>query len=457
MKRWMKRNTIIFIINWWAKKSSPAFLLLSLTVLISCRKEGDFNLGSKPQDSNIGVQFTDTVTLLNKTFLLNDSIVSARANNLSFGGYSDPSYTGVTYCEAYASVRLVNSNVDYSGTTVDSAKLYMYYSLAYGDTLSSQDVSVHEITTQLDASVPYRTNSNFVTYSAASIGEKTGFQARPYTNHSLDIPLTNAFGTNLLAIANNKNNTDFQNLFYGIMIKPKNNSVGSVISADYTTSDLARTRMIVYFKRGTIRDSATFSISNFPSSFNRVIDDRSGTNIASLVSNGDRIEEALTGNRCYIQSGTGIVTKVEMPYLKNLSTVDGNSVIINKAVLVAPIDLASNYEKYRQVNYLRLLQMNTDNTYKYAANGSLAYIQGSGYPQTGTNYSVLGTALDITDTTYRIDITSYVQSLLSNHLDNNGFIFMPVYNSFMTSRTVLYGANATDRKMRLEIYYTKVK
>ncbi len=453
----MKRNTIIFIINWWAKKSSPAFLLLSLTVLISCRKEGDFNLGSKPQDSNIGVQFTDTVTLINKTFLLNDSIISARANNLSFGGYVDPSYTGTTYCEAYASVRLVNSNVDYSGTTVDSAKLYMYYSLAYGDTLSNQDVSVHEITTQLDASVPYRTNSNFVTYSSASIGERTGFQARPYTSHTLDIPLTNAFGSNLLAIANNKNNTDFQNLFYGIMIKPKNNSVASVITADYTTSDLARTRLIVYFKRGTVRDSATFAISNTPSSFNRVIDDRSGTNISTLVSNGDRIEEALTGNRCYIQSGTGITTKVEMPYLKNLAMVGGNSVIINKAVLVAPVDLASGYEKYRQVNYMRLLQMNTDDTYKYAANGTLAYIQGSGYPQTGTNYSVLATAVNVTDTTYRIDITSYVQSLLSNHLDNNGFIFMPVYNSFMTSRSVLYGANATDRKMRLEIYYTKVK
>ena len=456
MKRWMKRNTIIFIINWWAKRSSPAFLLISLTVLISCRKEGDFNIGSKAQDSNIGVQFTDTLTLLNNTFLLNDSIVSARASYLSFGGYSDP-FTGKTYCEAYASLSLAYNNIDYSGVVVDSANLYMYYNNAYGDTLSNQDFSVHQITTQLDASVPYQTTSNFVTYNPASIGERTGFQARPYTNKSLRIPLDNSFATNLLAIAHNKNNTDFQSLFYGLVIKPKNNSIASVLTSTYTDSQ-TKTRLIVYFKRGLIKDSTMFSITASPSSFNKVTADRSGSNISALVSNGDKVEAATSNNRCYVQSGSGVVTKVEIPFLKNLATVDGSSsIIVNKAYLVVPIDENSNLEKYRQEAYLRLLQMNPDNTYKYASNGALAYVQASGSSQLGTSYSALGSALAVTDTVYRFEITSYVQALITNQLQNNGFILMPVNNPYLSGRTVVYGANATERKMRIEMYYTKVK
>lgn len=458
MKRWMKRNIIIFTINWWAKLSSPAFLLISLTVFISCRKEGDFNLGSKAQDTNIGVQYTDTLTLLNNTFLLNDSIISARAPYLSFGGYNDPGYFGKTYCEAYASLSLLYINPDYSGVVVDSAKLYMDYFNAYGDTLSSQDFEVHQITTQLDGSIPYKTNSNFVTYDPVVIGEKVGFQARPNSKPTLTIPLTNAFATSLLNVANNKTNVDFQNAFYGLMIKPKNNSVASTLTAFYTTQSPTGTRLTVYFKRGQVKDSTIFGITASPSSFNRVITDRSGTNIASLVSNKDRINEAATNHRCYIQSGSGVVTKVEIPHLKNLATVDGaNAIIINKAFLTIPIDENSDLGRFQQEKIIRLLQMNPNNTYKYASNGALAFVQGSGYPQLGTNYSAVGLASAVTDTVYRVEITSYIQSLLSNQLQNDGFIIMPYYDSYLSGRTIIYSANATERKMRLEIYYTKVK
>lgn len=455
----MKRNTIIFIINWWAKRSSPAFLLISLTVLISCRKQGDFDIGSKAQNSNIGIQFTDTLTLNNSTILLNDSIVSARADYLTFGGYSDPGYFGKTHCETYFSVALAYPNADYSGAVVDSANLYMYYVYAYGDTLSSQDIEVHQITTQLDASVPYKTTSNFVTYSPTVVGEKTGFQARPSTNHTLRIPMTNAFATSLLSAANNKSNIDFQNLFYGLVIKPKNNSTASTISSFY--SDIpTRTRLTVYYKRGQVRDSTIFAIQRSPSSFNRVITDRSGTGISSLVSNGNKIDEASTNHRCYIQSGSGVVTKVEIPNLKNLITENGaSSIIVNKAILVIPVDENTDLGKFNQEKLVRLLQMNPDNTYKYATNGQLAYVQASGYSQLGTSYSALGGSTKGTtaDTVYRIEVTSYIQSLLSDQLQNNGFIILPLYNSYLSGRTVVYSSKATERKMRLEMYYTKVK
>ena len=130
MKRWMKRNTIIFTMNWLAKSCSPAVSIICLTLLItSCKKEGDFNLGGTP-GANVGAQFTDTLTLVNQTFLLNDSLGSSRPAFMSFGGYTDLGVTGITYEEAYTSLSLFNSNVDYTGVIIDSSNLYVYYEYA---------------------------------------------------------------------------------------------------------------------------------------------------------------------------------------------------------------------------------------------------------------------------------------------------------------------------------------
>lgn len=456
MKRWTKRSIIIFTMNWWAKFHSPAVSIICLLILItSCKKEGDFNLGASP-GSSVGVQFTDTITLTNQTFLLNDSIISAKPANFSFGAYSDPGVTGVTYAEAYSTLTLNSSNVDYTGVTIDSSNLYLLYNYAYGDTLSAQDFAVHQITTQMDGSVPYQTTTAFVTYDPTVGGSKSGVMPRVSKKNTMSIPLTNAFAGTILAAADDRSNTDFNSNYYGIVIKSLNNSTGSIIHGVFTnTTQLVKTRLVVYFKRGSVKDSAAFYLIQNTPSFNRVITDRSGTSISSLAYNSDNVTDAAANNKCYIQAGTGVVTKVSIPYLHNLATIDGASVIINKAVLIAPIDETSNSERYWPVRDVGLLELNPDNTYKYR-NGQLAYVPGSVPNNQGVYPSLLVTA-SATSTEYRFDITRYVQFLLNNKYSNDGFILNPVYNSHYVNRVVMNSFNAPSRRMRLEIYYTKVK
>lgn len=457
MKRWMKRSIIIFTMNWWAKFCSPAVSIICLIVLItSCKKEGDFNLGGTP-GSNVGVQFTDTVTLVNQTFLLNDSLISAKPACLSFGAYSDPGVTGVTYAEAYSALTLNSSNVDYTGVTIDSSNLYLYYDYAYGDTLSGQDIAVHQVTTQMDVSVPYQTTTGFVTYDPTVGGSKSGVKPIAIQKNTMTIPLTNTFASTILGAADDRSNVDFNSNYYGIVIKSNNNSTGSVIRGSFSnTAQTITTRLIVYFKRGAAKDSAAFYLIQNTPSFNRVVTDRSSTPISSLAYNGDNITDAATNNKCYLQAGTGVVTKVTIPYLKNLATIDGASVIINKAVLIAPIDETSNSQNYWPVRDIGLLELNPDNTYKYR-NGQLAYVFGSVPNNLGVYPAVTASGIDITTTSYSFDITRYVQFLLNGHYANDGFILNPIFNAYYTNRVVLNSANASSRKMRLEIYYTKVK
>jgi hypothetical protein len=445
--------------NWLAKFSASAFPILLLTLLItSCKKDGDFNLGASP-DATLGVQYTDTVTLINSTFLLNDSLISAKPGYLSFGAYNDPGFTGKTYAEAYTTLSLNSGNIDYSGVAIDSTNLYMYYEYASGDTLTNQDFAVHQLTTQLDGTVPYKTTSDFVTYDATAAGIKTGVQARPAHKIVLSIPLTNTFASGLLSAADDKSNADFQSVFYGIVVKSNNNSTGSVIRSSFSTTGsnlFKQTRLTVYFKRGTTRDSATFTMILGTPSFNRVIADRSGTSISSLSSNSDNVSDAFTNNKCYIQAGTGIVTKVTMPNLLNLAKIDGRSVIINKATLIIPFDVGSNTNTFPQVLAVGLLRVNPDNTYKYSG-GTLAYVKENVPNSQGVYQNLYSYALNTSTKNYTFDITAYIQSLLTGKNSNDGFLINPVANSFYTNRTVLNSSNASTDKMRLEIYYTKAK
>jgi hypothetical protein len=471
MKRWMKRNTIIFTINWWAKLSSPAFLLIPLTILtFSCRKEGDINLGSKTPNQNAGVLFTDTFTVINQTILLNDSIISAEPNYLSFGQYSD-SYTGNLYAEAYCALSLFEQNIDYSGVDIDSANLYITYVDQYGDSTSGQDIGIHEITTELDPYVPYQVTTNFVSYDPTLVGQITNFKPAGHMvsmdHNTVRIPLTNTFANRLLSQADDKSNIDFNSNFYGIVIKPVSNTTanagvggGAVISATYSDSyyveDSANTKIIVFFKRGFVPDSAVFNLYRSPS-FNKVISDRSATSIASLQTNRSFISDAATNNVCFVQSGTGIVTKVQIPTLTKFNAVGDSSIIINKAILYVHLDEGSNLNTFTPITQLELLQLNPDNTYKYAITGRAAYIQGSGFNQLGTGYPTFDTITSTVKKYYAFEITSYAQSLIYNKLENDGFIITPVFNAFSANRVVVKSANAPINPMRLEIYYTKVK
>ncbi|MBC7451442.1 MAG: DUF4270 family protein [Cytophagales bacterium] len=455
----MKRNIITSIINWWAKRSlSVFFTILIPCLLFSCKKEGNFNLGNNKTDSEVGVQY-DTTTLINYTLLLNDSLISAQASYLAFGGYSD-SYTGKVYAEAYTSVRLYSEYVDYTGAVVDSANLYMFYTYAYGDTTQAQDVSVYTLTTQLDKSVPYRTTTDFVTYDPAEQGTAT-FKAKPYKGQKLRIPLNNTFATSLLGFADDKSTQDFQSSFYGIVIKAKNNSKASVVTANYTndvnSNDMKHTRLIVYFKRGGQPDSASFTIMSGGPAFNKIYSDRTGTDLSALVKNRDSQTAAATNKLCYVQSGIGIVTKIEMPNIYKYKSMDGSSVIVNKAQLVVPINLGSSAPVFRQVPAVVLLEMNPDNTYKYGAYG-LSYIyQAFGQAPSKLNPPVSSTATSINQTSYKFDITSYIQAILTGKAKNEGFIITPTVNAYLTNRSVMNSSTSASNPMKLEIYYTKVK
>jgi hypothetical protein len=445
--------------NWWANYRTPAVSLICLLLLItSCKKDGDFNLGASP-GANVGAQFTDTVTLVNQTFLLNDSLISASPAYMSFGGYSDPGVTGATYAEAYTTLTLAAGNVDYTGLIIDSSNLYLYYEYAYGDTLASQDFAVHQVTTQMDVSVPYQTTTNFVTYDPAVGGSKSGVKTRPSRKSVMSIPLTHAFASTLLSAADDRGNADFKSNYYGIVIKSNNNATGSIVRANFSNSTSSAatspTKLVVYFKRGGTKDSAIFNLTQNTPSFNRLITDRSGTPVSTLAFNGDYQTDAAANNKCYIQAGTGITTKITMPYLLNLATINGSSVIINKAILVAPFDETSNTARYMPVRDVGLLELNPDDTYKYR-NNQLAYVTGSVPNNQGIYPLATSSATTSTATEYRFDVTRYIQFLLSGRYANDGFIINPIQNAFYANRTVLNSFNASSNKMRLEIYYTKV-
>jgi len=119
-------------------------------------------------------------------------------------------------------------------------------------------------------------------------------------------------------------------------------------------------------------------------------------------------------------------------------------------------------QKYYQTSPVGLVEINPNNTYKYRPTG-LAIIQATGTPQYAAGHAATDTAIYFNTHTYILDITSYVQAILSSKADgttyfiNDGFIIVPAINSYQINRSVIHSSTAVSNPMKLELYYTKVK
>lgn len=451
----MKKNITTFTTNWWANLiPAVAFGLIFLT---SCKRDQEFDLAQKSSSSGIGVIYTDTITVETSTILNNDSLVTNRPTRLLFGAYSDVE-TGVTNAETFFRLYPKVDNVDYTGATVDSAFLYIDYDYAYGDTMQTQTVSAHELTSQIVEDVTYTSNNNTVTIDATEAGNAS-FAARPNVlNHLIKIELTNTFATDLLNKADDKNSVDFQTAFYGLVLKANGNS-GSVISGMPTIMGniTTQTKLVVYYKINGTNASSDFIVYVGAPSYNKFSVDRSATALAGLINKGDEIPSSLTNNQTYIQNGVGLFTKINFPYLNDFSKYKDSAVIINKANLII-YSKSGSINGYPLVPQCQLYELNTNNTFALR-NSEYAKVQATGAPQSGVGYDVYSNNLEVINNgKYVFDITSYIQALIYKKITTNGIALYPTNNSSLVNRSVLNSqqSSSTD-KIQLQIYYTLLK
>ncbi|MCC9136091.1 DUF4270 family protein [Pontibacter silvestris] len=440
------------------------FLLLLAGAFYSCENPND--VGLELEDNTLQTLYTDTVTVNVSTVLL-DSIVTSGSGTMLVGQFQDE-LMGKTTASSYAQVELGDSWTVEDDAEYDSIKLIMPYSgYSYGDTAQWLTIEVHKLLEEVSLlSLPpyvgteepqsyFYSSSALYNTSQLKAEEQPlsvyAFQPRPSRTDSLMISLPDALGTDWMSLkkANDSKLTisnNFMDYFKGIKINPAaSGESGSIIGFNLSNAFIR-----LYYKEtsGGIVESLyhDFPLASI-NQYNQLTGDYSQSVLAGLERGGEPLSSSASSSVGIAQSGTGLMIKLEFPYLEDLQKAI-NSKMINMAVLqVVPV---VNTNRYPYLLPTTLALYETDKT-----NVPLSplYMDYSTTQQTATYQA--DEEYDMAST-YQFGITEYFSELFEEtETSGRAILLAPSSDSFTQSvdRIVVGGSGHTSR-VKLKLYYT---
>lgn len=451
---------------------SPASRLLVFfglaASLAACQWGDEIESLVQPNPDNFLVLFSDTSTVT--TSIVNfDSVMTGSASRALVGRFEDP-YFGKMAASFFIQPSLDQALTVPEEAAYDSLVLSLPYfrssttnrPYSYGDTTKRMNLSVYPLTANMAArGINFYFNTSATPHDPTPLGTKSFFP-RPFSETMLKIRLSDILGRKIFtqAKANLLTSNDlWLEMLKGLLIESKSTDNGAVVgfqsASDSTGIDLhyhtpgvdAVTKGVVTIKNGAI--------------YNRIIADRSNTALAGLpTSRRVSIPSSATGEKAFIQEGLGILTRIDIPYIKTLK--DTKYSVSNRAFLrLTPVrnSVTRNFSA-PPIIYAYLCNQNNELL------GQLTDLAGRAVEGVYINDMVNNTQF------YSFDVSAYVTNLLnSNREINNGILLATstlagdqVYPETRTdfahglTRLVIGSQkNASDRGVKLELYYTTVK
>ena len=419
-----------------------------LALVSSCKKESDvLGLELQPESEILNAFITDTSTLI--TFpLLEDSIRTdyrvMLLNNL-VGSYTDPVF-GRTTAGFYSQFRLTSSNVNFGDSPqLDSIVLSLAYSGYYGDTTTTQTISVYKMTETMHADSNYYSTNEFG-IDNTPVGTLT-FQPRPNTSVLVDtvasapqirIILDPGFGDEILnaGAGNLTSNDTWLQFLPGLFIKADDVfSNGAILYINYASS---QTRLTLYYNN-TANDSLQygFEISASAARVNKYNHDYT----ISPIQFGDSVQGSIAS---YVQSMGGVKTKIDFPYLNKL--IEQGPIAVNKAELI--IKVADNTtDTYAPHN--RFVLFASDSIGKNVVLPDQI---------TSVTSAFFGGEYNASTKEYVFNIPRYVQQIINGTRENYGLFLLASSPATNANRTIIGGGGALNpQQMKLKITYTQIQ
>jgi hypothetical protein len=438
------------------------------TAVAGCQWGDEIESLVQSNPDNFQVLFSDTSTVITSTVIY-DSVMTGGPSRLLLGRYVDP-YLGPVKATTFIQPGLSSPLSLPDGAVYDSLVLSLHYekssetyprrTYVQGDTTKLMTVSVHALQADMMTRNNFY-NHNATGYDSVPLGKKT-FYPRPYSEQTLNVKLSNALGqaifdkskANMLS-----SNDDWLAILKGLAVVPQSTDNGAIVG--FMTSQDSSAVNLHYHTTGSddvVKSVHTFKLSG---AYNQIIGDRSKTLLSGLKERRIALPSAATGERTYIQEGTGILTRIDMPYLRSLKDIKYSAA--NSAFLrVTPLKQSvTKLLPSPPVAYLYLGNKNNDFL--------TPLLDMKGTAVTG-RYIV-----DLINNTeyYLFDVSKYVTDILnSNRLENEGLLmvtsqlgkYSQLYpeaqiETSMGVRRLVFGSqkNTADRGIKLELYYTTVK
>jgi hypothetical protein len=370
----------IFIMNLWAKRIGQLAALPVALFFFSCEDEAS-KLGYKNPNTKFEARYVEIP--VESSVLLLDSqrtsnfVFQNETNRLLVGQYFDEDFGTVT-AAAYTQFFTNNTNKLPAGAVYDSVSLRLqfdFYSYGSRDSTTAQNVSVYELTEDL----AYGSRRNYFNRSQAAynplpLGSKS-FLVNPSKMEeiaiedpdsvlSVRVPLDPSFGQRIfdkaLDYASDADSTYinyslFTQIFKGIAITSDN--------GDKVIGVTPFSTIRVHYHKDTIASTLDLGFV-VVANFSQIKSDLSGTSLSGLTQYSQDFSPP--DNLRYIQSGTGIYTKLDLgKFFEFCDTVP--NVIITSAQLSVDAVEESNFAPPSSL-LLKILNGATNFTEKYSRN-----------------------------------------------------------------------------------------
>lgn len=440
---------------------SRIFILLFVVwAFFSCDSdldEGKFNVGSDYLAVTNQVMLLDTLTVDLSTVLL-DSLVTSSTSRILTGNYIDPLF-GTVVSESYLQLAPTTYAIDELMNDTN-APLYVFDSIAvilrydhyyYGDTTKIQKISIHELTQKVkpisnDNSVTSFYNTSKLNCKSEILGSVT-YTPRPIGRDSLNIRLDSDFGNKLFYKLQKKEITEVNELvdyFKGIVIK--SNSFQSDCVVGFNTSSVMR----LYYSdsKATINEKSLyrdFTISDLSKQFNSIDLNRTGTILANLPESKLNLPSSQTSNQAFTQSGTGVLTRVSFPNLRQLQYVSEKGTIVKAELFIRPIKntFSKAFPLSDSLQVYTCDHMNRITSKLYGNDGN-------------TVYGILNAKADEFNENigYTIPVADFLRKEMKKLAENKASLLLalPTFDHGV-DRVVFGDQNNKENKLQLKIYY----
>ena len=435
------------------------FALITVCAFTACTTEPDLlGLNLTPQGDKLNAFFTDTSTVI----AFNTPIDTLRTSILP--GYSGASYNSILFgaiydsafgkVEASFATQLWLSSVKPTISThpvADSVIMQLPYLGLFGDSLSSQTISVYELSESLKGNVSYY-NNQYITPNTASLLVSTTFVPKVKDSVKLNtekyapmlrLKLSNTFGNKILNGGTNlETQENFRNFIKGLYITATPKDVlgqGSVLTFDltgayggikiYYHTDTDTTSLSVYVDATNSQRYNTFNFHNY-----QYADPLFKAQFLSK-------DSTIGKQKLFLSGMSSSEIKIRFPYI--LSFQKKQRAAFNQAFLVidAPYATKKNYPP----SQLSL--------YKVYKDGKKYSVEDLGIE---TPPRISGTFDTITKQ-YRFKITQYLQNILKAGKEDYYLMLSTAVPGRTPSQIVIPGTMAGKKRIRLELIYTAQK
>lgn len=393
----------------------------------------------------------DSATM-NMSSVYQDSIPTSNQGTALVGTHTDPVF-GTVSASSYWKVRA------FSGTTIPDRAVYDSLIMvmrpkagSYGDSTQQQEVGIYRVTERIQRPVAnfyFYSNYSFATESTP-LGSRQ-FTVRPYYDTTLRIKLDDALGSDLFAKCKLKltsvtSQEQFELYLKGLAMKPGANSA---LVNSFRADDSLVMRLYYHTDESDIEvSSIDFPMYDASMQFNHIDVTRiPGSPLASLNKNNKRLPSEAANNRAYSQPITQVITRIDMPYLKNISQLHKFFKVMRATLIVRP-EIATYQYPYLLPNTLRIGAIDNGNTVT-----DTLISPSTGGIQTGN--LTIDYSYNLT-TAYTYDITNYIiAEMASSDLTTRGLAILPPRDAGLTgfNRVILGDSKNKYNHLEIKIYY----